>query len=159
MKFNPIVSQFLNLRRLFVIAIATLTLVTVQFFGVMSVVNAGPLTPEANSYDTPQTNARVKYDRSLDNLTTKTGKQTGDRDDLVQNSRNNLKSTADNVREKLNLDEPIAPSTKEFARDVKNRANRAIDKTQDALKGNSKSISGATSGGYYSRRDRIRNAY
>lgn len=33
---------------------------------------------------------------------------------LIDNTKNNLKDIGDNVREKLNLDEPLPESTKEF---------------------------------------------
>ncbi len=36
------------------------------------------------------------------------------RTDLVEETKDNLKGIAENVKEKLNLDEPLAPSTKEF---------------------------------------------
>lgn len=36
------------------------------------------------------------------------------RDDLIGTTQEKLKDAAENVKEKLNLDEPLAPSTKEF---------------------------------------------
>ena len=48
--------------------------------------------------------------------------------DLIENSRDKLKSAADNIKEKLNLDQPLPESTKEFL-------NRDQDKTDLGIKG------------------------
>jgi hypothetical protein len=70
---------------------------------------AEPVTPEATSYQ-------------VDN---------GDRDrlrndnKLVERSRNNLKDTADNVREKLNLDEPIE-GTKDFLKSTQKKVEETV---------------------------------
>jgi hypothetical protein len=59
--------------------------------------------------------------------------------DLAGNAKDNLqdntKSAADNVREKLNLDQPLYPGTKDFANTVKDRVETAIDNTKDAFGG------------------------
>ncbi|NEU74205.1 hypothetical protein PI95_016965 [Hassallia byssoidea VB512170] len=41
---------------------------------------------------------------------------------LVDNAKNNLKDIGENVREKLNLDEPLPESTKEFLDSIKEKA-------------------------------------
>ena len=53
----------------------------------------------------------------------------------VNNAQNNLKSTADNVREKLNLDEPASPGTKDFLGDVKESINNAVEGVKDTFTG------------------------
>lgn len=47
-------------------------------------------------------------------------------ENLIDDAREKLKDTADTVREKLNLDEPISPSTKEFISDVKEKVSETI---------------------------------
>lgn len=80
------------------------------------------VTPEANSYEIGRAyhgqnpTSGESYNRSGE--------------DLVDNTQNKLKSAADNVREKLNLDEPISPSTKEFASDVKDKVNDLLGDTK-----------------------------
>ena len=46
-----------------------------------------------------------------------------DDSNFFENTGDKLKDVAENVREKLNLDQPIAPETKEFVRDVKDKLN------------------------------------
>lgn len=50
-----------------------------------------------------------------------------DNNPYVENSRNNLKETADNVREKLNLDQPIPQSTKDFLNEVQNNFEDMVE--------------------------------
>jgi hypothetical protein len=42
---------------------------------------------------------------------------------FFEDTGDKLKDAAENVREKLNLDQPIAPETEEFVRDVKDKLN------------------------------------
>ncbi|MBW4569601.1 MAG: hypothetical protein KME31_16710 [Tolypothrix carrinoi HA7290-LM1] len=42
---------------------------------------------------------------------------------LVDNAKNNLKGIGENVREKLNLDEPLPQSTKEFLNSTKEKVD------------------------------------
>lgn len=46
-----------------------------------------------------------------------------DDSNFFEDAGDKLKDAAENVREKLNLDQPIAPETKEFVRDVKDSLN------------------------------------
>ncbi len=46
--------------------------------------------------------------------------------ELVENSKNSLKSTADNIREKLNLDEPLPRSTKEFLKSTEEKVEETV---------------------------------
>ena len=46
---------------------------------------------------------------------------------LVDNAKNNLKGIGENVREKLNLDEPLPESTKEFLNSSKNKVDEVVN--------------------------------
>jgi len=54
-------------------------------------------------------------------------------ENLIDNAREKLKDTAETVREKLNLDEPISPSTKAFAQDVKEKVTHPLSGDQDLV--------------------------
>ncbi|MBD2021761.1 hypothetical protein H6F43_16395 [Leptolyngbya sp. FACHB-36] len=71
-----------------------------------------------------------KLDQSADTIGEKT-RQASDRaadasDKLTERSENKLKGIADNVREKLNLDEPIPQSTREFLGDAEEKVDEAV---------------------------------
>lgn len=53
------------------------------------------------------------------------------RDPLVSKSQNKLEEIAENVKEKLNLDEPIPQSTKDFGNDLKGKANEVLGNSND----------------------------
>jgi Tfp pilus assembly protein PilO len=46
---------------------------------------------------------------------------------LVDNAKSNLKDIGENVREKLNLDEPLPESTKEFLNSTQNKLEDTIE--------------------------------
>jgi hypothetical protein len=71
---------------------------------------ATPLTPEAKSYEI------ARPDRPLTTDIEKGG------NDAV-----------DNIREKLNLDQPIAPSTKKFIESVKNNVGESVTPAREAV--------------------------
>jgi hypothetical protein len=73
--------------------------------------SAKPLTPEAKSYEIASPDRQPTTDI-----------EKGGNDAL------------DNIREKLNLDQPIAPSTKRFIESVKNNAGEAVTPAQEAVK-------------------------
>jgi hypothetical protein len=50
------------------------------------------------------------------------------RDQLVNNTGSKIKDFAETVKEKLNLNEPIPDSTKEFLNDVENTVDKAVGK-------------------------------
>ncbi|KAM3093421.1 hypothetical protein ACKFKF_29340 [Phormidesmis sp. 146-12] len=50
------------------------------------------------------------------------------RDESIRNTGNKLKDIAETVKEKLNLDEPIPDSTKEFINDVENAVDNTVGK-------------------------------
>ncbi|NJL36995.1 MAG: hypothetical protein HC840_02960 [Leptolyngbyaceae cyanobacterium RM2_2_4] len=51
----------------------------------------------------------------------------------VERAQDGLKGVADNVREKLNLDQPIYPGTKEFIDDVKNKVEETVEGAERAV--------------------------
>ncbi len=90
---------------------------------------ADTLTPEATSYQASSHTAPT-----ID-LNEETNKQ-------ARNAKSNLQSAADNVREKLNLDQPIHPDTKEFFRDVQEKANETLEDVQEAVTHPGEALSG-----------------
>jgi flagellar motor protein MotB len=91
---------------------------------------AEPLTPEAtqyevNSQDSPfrendQENARFKANKTPQSAS-ETTNELGTKLNQSQNTaKQNIESAADTVREKLNLDQPLYPGTKEVLEDAKN---------------------------------------
>ena len=75
-----------------------------------------PLTPEATSYQVDRTDI-VHGKNKVEDEGSK----------LVDNSQNKIKGIADNVREKLNLDEPLPASTKKFLNQVEDKVDDAVE--------------------------------
>jgi hypothetical protein len=100
------------LRSTIIFALATALLFSseLELWGNKMQAIAKPLTSEAKYYDI------ARPDRPL---TTDIEKDTND--------------AVDNIREKLNLDQPIAPSTKRFIESVKNNAEEAITPAREAV--------------------------
>lgn len=108
--------QNLSLRKILTVFLVGVTVFVIQTFGF---INASPalaeaVTPEATSYQ-------------VDQFETKTIKKDNG---LIEK----VKETADNVREKLNLDEPIDPGTKE----VFNSVEKQVEKTVKPITGKEK---------------------
>lgn len=99
---NRFISWF---RRLAIVFLVGLTFVGLHFGSVASPAQAETVTPEANSYQAQPT-------KNTENL----GKKT----------KNSLKEAAENVREKLNLDEPIDPGTKQVLNPTQKRVEKAV---------------------------------
>ncbi|MBW4424764.1 MAG: hypothetical protein KME50_09995 [Nostoc desertorum CM1-VF14] len=53
----------------------------------------------------------------------------------VENTGNRLKSAADNIREKLNLDEETPRSTKEFLKSTKNKVEETVQPLTETKEG------------------------
>ena len=108
--------QNLSLRKILTLFLVGVTVVVIQAFGF---INASPalaeaVTPEATSYQVDQVETKsIKKDNGL---------------------IEKVKETADNVREKLNLDEPIDPGTKE----VFNSVEKQVEKTVKPITGKEK---------------------
>jgi hypothetical protein len=71
---------------------------------------ATPLTPEAKSYEVARPAPQPTSDTEKD-----------------------TKGVLDNIREKLNLDQPIAPSTKKFIESVKDNVGEAVTPAREAV--------------------------
>jgi|GEM_PF-1553115 len=71
---------------------------------------ATPLTPEATSYEVARPDRQPTSD--------------------IEKGGNDA---VDNIRQKLNLDQPIAPSTKKFIESVKNNAGEAVTPARKAV--------------------------
>lgn len=59
---------------------------------------------------------------------------------LAAEPQQKLKGAANNVREKLNLDEPLYPPTKEFLDSTQKGPKQAFEKTQEAIKDTSNPV-------------------
>jgi hypothetical protein len=53
----------------------------------------------------------------------------------VDNNRNDIKRAANNIREKLNLDEPVPQSTKKFLKSTERKVERAVKPITGSPKG------------------------
>lgn len=124
---NQVIASLLNLRprQIITVFLVGLTFWGLQAFGYSNQLqaHAKALTPEASAY---------QVDNADRNNSTP---QIQNDNKLVNNSRSELKSTADNVREKLNLDQPIYPGTKEVLNDIKESTKDAVN----TVTGNDKS--------------------
>lgn len=80
--------------------------------------NALTTTPEARQYQVDHSTTKIPSP-SIPEIT----------------SQPPLKETANNVREKLNLDQPIAPQTKEFIHSIKENIHETVESVKEALPG------------------------
>lgn len=76
-------------------------------------------TPEAAQYHSPDPVTSAKDKSYHETLKQGSDYAAENSRNLSKDQDNKLGSFADNIREKLNLDEPIDPNTKEFFQDVK----------------------------------------
>ena len=109
--------QNLSLRKILTVFLVGITVFVIQVFGF---INASPalaeaVTPEATSYQVDRVETKnIKKDNGL---------------------IEKVKETADNVREKLNLDEPIDPGTKEVFNSVEKRVEKTVEPITGKEKG------------------------
>jgi hypothetical protein len=82
--------------------------------------SAKDLTPEASDYEVDGKDFSARVRSSRDNAPLGSN-------DLGRDVKQNFKDATDTVREKLNLDEPIYPGTKEFINDVEERVEGAVE--------------------------------
>lgn len=90
--------------------------------------NAKPATPEAAEYDVQGEtyNLEIRSDRSNAPVGSP---------DLNRDIQSNLQDAIDNVREKLNLDQPLYSGTKEVIDDVQESVSDVIENTEEVLTG------------------------
>lgn len=108
--------QNLVLRQVMTIFLVAFAFLTIQFVGY------GNLTPA--KADTVRSSQGVYYKGVPDDKveTERFSKESKP----VENSKNVLKNAADNIREKLNLDEPVPQSTKDFVESTKERIQDTV---------------------------------
>jgi len=107
---SRLVRTCLRVGIIFAVGIALIFSSELEFSGTKMQAIAKPLTPEAEYYDV------ARPDRPL---TTDVEKEASD--------------AVDNIREKLNFDQPIAPSTKKFIESVKNNPAEAVTPARKAV--------------------------
>ncbi|MBD2092931.1 hypothetical protein H6F67_24080 [Microcoleus sp. FACHB-1515] len=90
--------------------------------------SAKPATPEAAEYD-------VQGDDYQVNIRSERSDAPIGSPDLNRDIQSNIQDAIDNVREKLNLDQPLYPGTKEVIEDVREGVSDAVESTQDVLTG------------------------
>jgi ABC-type dipeptide/oligopeptide/nickel transport system permease component len=115
--------QSTTVRVLITIFFVTLTFAVSMAFSPDSSlrVQAQTLTPEATEYqiDSPDSPFQPESE-AIKNEGEYAGK------DLVEGAKEKTESAADNVREKLNLDQPIYPGTKKFINQVKDKVEETL---------------------------------
>lgn len=94
--------------------------VSIALFTFIPQASAKDLTPEASSYEVEGA------DYQVDIKTPRESAPMGSTE-LNRNVKSNIQDALDNVREKLNLDEPIYSGTKEFIKDVEERVDETVD--------------------------------
>jgi hypothetical protein len=111
MKYLSRLQNILLRQILMVFLIASMFLGFISYGNTIAVAQADVKTPEGIYYKgTPDsTNDSIRNDRQ------------------VKNAQSNLKGAVDNVREKLNLDEPIPQSTKRFFKSAERRTERTVE--------------------------------
>ncbi len=126
----------------------TLTLLLVGiafFFGTFldnshsSQAQAEPLTPEATQYQVNSNESPFREDaQEKVNAIFKDNKNPQEAPEPIRelgenlnkpqkNIKANLESAAENIKDKLNLDQPIYPGTKKFVNDVQEKAQSAVE--------------------------------
>ncbi len=79
-----------------------------------SVQEAGDRLKLADSSEKVRNRETLNTAKEITDRINQQGEQRDTRDRLISTTENKLKDAVENVKEKLNLDEPLAPSTKEF---------------------------------------------
>ncbi|WP_414550482.1 hypothetical protein [Anabaena sp. CCY 0017] len=123
--------QNILLRQIFIVFLIGVAFFSFQIFNYGNdIAKADTVkTPEGIYYKgTPDYNAPIRNDRQIDN------------------AQKNLKETAENVREKLNLDEPTPRATKEF-----------LDSVQTQVEDTVEPITGTRHGYYQENRPEVNN--
>jgi hypothetical protein len=107
---SRLVTICLRVGIIFAVGIALIFSSELEFSGNKMQAIATPLTPEAKSYEVARPAPQPTSDTEKD-----------------------TKGVLDNIREKLNLDQPIAPSTKKFIESVKDNVGEAVAPAREAV--------------------------
>lgn len=142
---NRVISllQKMRLRQIVTIFLVVLTFLVSTAFDVHGnqlQAQAEPVTPEATKYQTDSGDDQIsiKQERIKENaeksakLLADEGKQV--KNQAVESTQDSGKNLFDNIREKLNLDEPIDPGTKKAVEQLEDTASEAVKAPQRALK-------------------------
>ncbi|WP_009631930.1 hypothetical protein [Synechocystis sp. PCC 7509] len=136
--------QSIKLKQIITVFIVGLTLLISSAFdihGNQLQAQAEPVTPEATQYkvDSGESEAEIKADRIKDNAE-KSAKLLKDEGINIKNraAETKGKNIFENVKDKLNLDEPIDPGTKKAGEQLKEAAEDVVKAPQKALKDISK---------------------
>ncbi len=111
---KKLVYWFKNLinKRTNAVALIGLSLIFVSVFSYPNIAEAKPLTPEAtNRYQVPDADSRIDIDGQKP----------------VKNLKENLKDTKETIVEKLNLNEPLPKSTKDFLRSTEEKVENTLE--------------------------------
>ena len=133
--------ESIRLRQIVTVFLVVLTfLVSTAFdiYGNQLQAQAEPVTPEATEYKVDaESQLEMKAERTKENaeksakLLAEEGKQVKDR--AAESAQESGKNIFDSIREKLNLDEPIDPGTKQAAEELKETAEEVVKAPQRAL--------------------------
>ena len=142
---NRVISllQKMRLRKIVTIFLVVLTFLVSTAFDVHGnrlQAQAEPVTPEATKYktDSGDDQISIKQERIKENaeksakLLADEGKQV--KNQAVESTQDSGKNLFDNIREKLNLDEPIDPGTKKAVEQLEDTASEVVKAPQRALK-------------------------
>ncbi len=142
---NRVISllQKMRLRQIVTIFLVVLTFLVSTAFDVHGnqlQAQAEPVTPEATEYktDSGDDQISIKQERIKENaeksakLLADEGKQV--KNQAVESTQDSGKNLFDNIREKLNLDEPIDPGTKKAVEQLEDTASEVVKAPQRALK-------------------------
>ncbi|MCP6762666.1 MAG: hypothetical protein NHB32_28800 [Fischerella sp. CENA71] len=113
----------LRLRQIMTVVLAGLTIFVMQAFSNVLPAQADDTVKSPYGYyykGTPDENV-VNRDFDQNRNLINNEKST------VDNAKNNLKNTADNIREKLNLDEQVPQSTKDFLKSTKEKTENLVE--------------------------------
>lgn len=97
---------------------------------------AATLTPETAKYQVDRTPNKI----SIDKENIQAAEDTGD------TLMDKIEAAADTVVEKLNLNEPISPSTKEFFNSVKENVGNPLESTNQGLDDAAQNVTGSPKG-------------
>ena len=142
---NRVISllQKMRLRQIVTIFLVVLTFLVSTAFDVHGnqlQAQAEPVTPEATKYktDSGDDQISIKQERIKENaeksakLLADEGKEVKNK--AVESTQDSGKNLFDNIREKLNLDEPIDPGTKKAVEQLEDTASEVVKAPQRALK-------------------------
>ncbi|MBE9005589.1 hypothetical protein IQ259_11160 [Fortiea sp. LEGE XX443] len=107
-----------NFRKIMVVFLVGFMFLLGQAFSFVNVAQADVVTPEGRYYKgTPDQQTDIRNDNQ------------------IRNAQNKLRDTADNVREKLNLDEETPRATKEFRDSLRNKVENRYDRANESREG------------------------